>query len=141
MQEKGRRLAQELPGFNWLEEKIRNGGMTTVLPPRRVSGGPVVDPPNKITPSSETRSVVSHRVSNSASDAARTSVPPTPSSPPEQRLVVIVYKYRTWPQDDLHMVFDDARCGLNSACAAQSQKTDICEQCGGYCLRFVGFIV
>lgn len=91
MQEKGRRLAQELPGFNWLEEKIRNGGVTTVLPPKRVSGGPVVDPPNKIIPASETnRSVVSHRVSNSSSDAARTSVPTTPSSPSEQRFVVIV---------------------------------------------------
>lgn len=93
MQEKGRRLAQELPGFNWLEEKIRNGGVTTVLPPKRVSGGSVVDPPNKNIPASETtRSVVSHCVSNSASDAARTSVPPAPSSPPEQRLVVIVHK-------------------------------------------------
>jgi hypothetical protein len=93
MQEKGRRLAQELPGFNWLEEKIRNGGMTTVLPPKRVSSGSGVDPPNKSIPASETnRSVVSHRVSNNASDAARTSVPPSPSSPLEQRLVVIVYK-------------------------------------------------
>lgn len=93
MQEKGRRLAQELPGFNWLEEKIRNGGVTTVLPPKRVSGGSVVDPPNKSIAASETtRSVVSHRVSNSASDAARTGVPPTPSSPSEQRLVVIVHK-------------------------------------------------
>lgn len=93
MQEKGRRLAQELPGFNWLEEKIRNGGVTTVLPPKRVSCGSVVDPPNKSVPASETtRSVVSHRISNSVSDAARTSVPPTPSSPPEQRLVVIVHK-------------------------------------------------
>ncbi|KAK7862776.1 hypothetical protein R5R35_013838 [Gryllus longicercus] len=27
MQEKGRRLAQEIPGFNWLEEKIRSGGV------------------------------------------------------------------------------------------------------------------
>jgi len=93
MQEKGRRLAQELPGFNWLEEKIRNGGVTTVLPPKRVSGGSVADPASKIIPASETnRSVVSHRVSNSASDAARTSVPPTASSPPEQRLVVTVCK-------------------------------------------------
>lgn len=96
MQEKGRRLAQELPGFNWLEEKIRNGGVTTVLPPKRVSGGgSVVDPPNKGIPASETnRSIVSHPVSNSVSDAARTSVPPTPSSPPEQRLVVIIYKWQ-----------------------------------------------
>jgi hypothetical protein len=93
MQEKGRRLAQELPGFNWLEEKIRNGGVTTVLPPKRASGGSVVDPPNKSIPASEpTRSVVRHGVSNSASDTARTSVPPAPSSPSEQRLVIIVHK-------------------------------------------------
>lgn len=39
------------------------------------------------------------------------------------------------------MVVDDARYGLNSACAAQSQMMDIHERCSGYCLRFVGFIV
>lgn len=92
MQEKGRRLAQELPGFNWLEEKIRNGGVTTVLPPKRASGGSVVDPPKSIPAAEPTRSVVSHCVSNSASDTARTSVPPASSSPPEQRLVIIVHK-------------------------------------------------
>lgn len=92
MQEKGRRLAQELPGFNWLEEKIRNGGVTTVLPPKRVSGGSVVDPNKSIPASETTRSVVSHRVSNSASDATRTSVHHAPSSPSEQRLVVTVHK-------------------------------------------------
>jgi hypothetical protein len=93
MQEKGRRLAQELPGFNWLEEKIRNGGVPTVLPPKRLSGGSVVDPPDKSIPASETaRSVTNRHVSDGASDAARSSVLPTPSSPPERRLVAYVHK-------------------------------------------------
>jgi hypothetical protein len=81
MQEKGRRLAQELPGFNWLEEKIRNGGMTTVLSPRRLSGapysrnndGPVVDTSNTGT--------------KEMSDPARSSGLPPSSTPPEYRLV------------------------------------------------------
>jgi hypothetical protein len=101
MQEKGRRLAQELPGFNWLEEKIRNGGMTTVLSPKCLSGAPysrssdgsVVDNSNtgmKEIPTSEAmKNIPSHHVPKSVSDAARSSGL-SPSSPPEYRLVTNV---------------------------------------------------
>jgi hypothetical protein len=84
MQEKGRRLAQELPGFNWLEEKILNGGVSTVLPPKRVSGASVVDPVNK--------SILVSERANGVSDAANSSGLPTASSPPVQRLVACVHK-------------------------------------------------
>lgn len=98
MQEKGRRLAQELPGFNWLEEKIRNGGVTTVLPPKRLSGAPysrsnggsVVDASNtgmREIPTSEAIKNIPSHVPKSVSDAARSSVLPPSSSPPEYRLV------------------------------------------------------
>lgn len=80
MEEKGRRLAQELPGFNWLEEKIRNGGVTTVQPPKRLGGGLVVDPPKSIPTSS------------TVPDATTSSVLPTSSCPPKQRLVAYVHK-------------------------------------------------
>ncbi|PNF33941.1 hypothetical protein B7P43_G04670 [Cryptotermes secundus] len=95
MQEKGRRLAQELPGFNWLEEKIRNGGVTTVLPRKRLSVAPysrsnvgsVVDTSNTgmtETPSEAIKNIPSH-VPKSVSDAARSSVLPPSSSPSEYR--------------------------------------------------------
>jgi hypothetical protein len=98
MQEKGRRLAQELPGFNWLEEKIRNGGVTTVLPPKRLSGAPysrnnggsVGDAANIGTreiPTSEAIKNMASHVPRSVTDAARSSVLPPSSSPPEYRLV------------------------------------------------------
>lgn len=98
MQEKGRRLAQELPGFNWLEEKIRNGGMTTVLSPKRLSCAPysrsndglIVDTSNtgtKEIPTSEAmKNIPSYHVPKSMSDTARSSGLP-PTSPPEYRLV------------------------------------------------------
>lgn len=101
MQEKGRRLAQELPGFNWLEEKIRNGGVSTVLTPRRLSGttcsssngGSTVDTSStdmRAVPTSDAAAVVlSPHVSKSTLDAARSNEPPLSSSPTEYRLVHI----------------------------------------------------
>jgi hypothetical protein len=98
MQEKGRRLAQELPGFNWLEEKIRNGGVTTVLTPRRLSGtysrsngGSAADTygtdMRAVSTSEAATSIPSHHVSKSAADAARSNDLVRPSSPAEFRLV------------------------------------------------------
>jgi hypothetical protein len=100
MQEKGRRLAQELPGFNWLEEKIRNGGVTTVLPPKRPLIGATHSRSNcgsslhssnsgaRTVPTSEALgSTPSHEDPKSVMDAARNNVVPPLKSPPEYRWV------------------------------------------------------
>jgi hypothetical protein len=95
MQEKGRRLAQELPGFNWLEEKIRNGGMMT---PRRQSGatcrsngGSTVETSStdmRTAPTSEAATIIpGHHVSKSTLDTARSNDLHQSLSPTEYRLV------------------------------------------------------
>ncbi|KDR15745.1 hypothetical protein L798_10288 [Zootermopsis nevadensis] len=109
MQEKGRRLAQELPGFNWLEEKIRNGGVSTVLTPRRLSGttcsssngGSTVDTSStdmRAVPTSDAAAVVlSPHVSKSTLDAARSNEPPLSSSPTEYRHSKRLQEYLSSP--------------------------------------------
>jgi hypothetical protein len=115
MQEKGRRLAQELPGFNWLEEKILNGGVTAVLTPRRLSGatcsrsngGSSVDTSSidmRAVPTSEGATVIPNRhVSNSALDAARS------TSPTEYRSVH-TYMLRAWWENNIKMNLTEIWC-------------------------------